>query len=242
MKIVAIIQARMGSTRLPGKVLADLAGEPMLTRVVRRVQRTPGVAQTVVATTTEAADDAIEALCRKHDWPCFRGDQNDVLDRYYKAACEHQADAVVRVTSDCPFIEPEVIRQVVTEFLEHQPGCEYVANTLNRRTLPRGLDTEIVRFDTLERTWREAKTAAQREHVTPYIYGNPHLFQLHSVYHPTDLSNLRWTVDTTEDLEFARLVYDHFGHDRFSWQEVLKLLEIHPDWQEINRHIEQKVV
>jgi spore coat polysaccharide biosynthesis protein SpsF len=241
-RVVAIIQARMGSTRLPGKVLLDLAGQPMLARVVNRSRRATILQDVVVATTTKPADEAIAELCAVHGWPCFRGSEEDVLDRYYRAAVAHQADVVVRITSDCPLIEPEVVDWVVREFLERQPEVDYACNELPRRTFPRGLDTEVMRFDVLERAWREDLNPAWREHVTPYIRRNPGLFRIHGVMNEVDYSHMRWTVDTPEDLAFVRCIYDHFGHDRFSWREVLAVLEQHPEWLEINRHVPQKVI
>jgi len=242
MKVVAIIQARMGSTRLPGKVLMNLAGEPMLVRDVNRVQRARTVDEVLIATTTEGADDVIADLCHVKGWRCFRGNETDVLDRYYQAARTHRADIVVRITSDCPLIEPEVIDRIVRDFEHHQPEVDYASNILDRRTFPRGLDTEVMRFDVLERAWRDGKDSSYREHVTPYIYRNPHLFCLESMENSVDLSHLRWTVDTLEDLDFVQCIYNHFGHDRFSWRDVLDVLETHPQWQGINSHIEQKGV
>jgi spore coat polysaccharide biosynthesis protein SpsF len=240
MKTVAIVQARMGSTRLPGKVLQDLAGEPMLARVVNRTCRAKTLQEVVIATTTNTVDDVIVKLCEARGWSWFRGSEEDVLDRYYHAAKKYQADFIVRITSDCPLIDPEVIDQVVQEFLERQPEVDYASNTWPRRTFPRGLDTEVMRMDVLERAWREDRNPAWREHVTPYIYRNPDRFRIHNVVSPVDYSAMRWTVDTQEDLAFVRKVYDYFGHDRFSWREVLKVLEEHPEWVEINRGVRQK--
>ena len=242
MKIAAIIQARMGSTRLPGKVLMELAGEPMLARVINRTRRATTLHEVVIATTTEPADESIVELCAARTWPCFRGSEYDVLNRYYRAAMRHQADVVVRITSDCPLIEPEIVDRVVREFLELQPEVDYACNVLPRRTFPRGLDTEVMRFDVLEQAWREDRNTAWREHVTPYIQRNPDLFHIHGVTNEVDYSHMRWTVDTPEDLAFVRCIYDHFGHDRFSWRDVLVILEEHPEWLEINQHVKQKVI
>ena len=182
MKTVAIIQARMGSTRLPGKVLLDLAGEPMLARVVHRVQRAASLQEVIVATTVQPADDAITQLCAGRGWPCARGSQDDVLDRYYQAATASQADVVVRITSDCPLIEPDVIDQVVGALLAGQPEVDYASNVQPPRTFPRGLDVEVIRFDALERAWREDVDPAWREHVTPYLYRHPERFRIHGVF------------------------------------------------------------
>ncbi len=242
MKTVAIVQARMGSTRLPGKVLLDLAGEPLLARCVERVRRARTLEEVVVATTVQAADAAIVELCAARGWPVFRGSEEDVLDRYYQAAVAQQADVVVRITSDCPLIEPQIVDWVVDEFLARQPAVDYAANTLPPRTFPRGLDLEVMRFDVLERAWREDHDPATREHVTPYIYRHPERFALHGVVNQVDYSALRWTVDTPEDLELVRRIYGHVGHDRFTWREVLAVLQMHPEWIEINQNVMQKTV
>jgi spore coat polysaccharide biosynthesis protein SpsF len=230
----------MGSTRLPNKVLMDLAGQPALARVVERARRAARLDAVVVATTTQPADDVIVQFCTEHGYTCFRGSEDDVLDRYYQAARQYGADVVVRITSDCPLIEPQVIDQALQEFFEHQ--TDYASNGMSAHTFPRGLDVEAMTFATLERAWHEDTNPAWREHVTPYIYRHPELFRLHSITNPVDLSHMRWTVDTPEDLAFVRCIYDHFGNDAFSWQDVLALLEQHPEWLEINRHIEQKQV
>lgn len=242
MKVVAIVQARMGSTRLPGKVLHGIAGETMLARVVRRVQQATLLDGVVVATTTREQDQVIVAECARLAVPVFRGDEEDVLDRAYRAAEAHRARVPVRVTADCPLIAPDIIDRVVHEFQERQPEVDYASNVWPRRTFPRGLDVEVMRFDVLERAWREDTDPAWREHVTPYIWRNPSLFRLHGVMDEVDRSHLRWTVDTHEDLAFVRRIYEHLGHDRFSWREVLAVLEEHPEWLEINRHVRQKAL
>jgi spore coat polysaccharide biosynthesis protein SpsF len=241
MKVVAIIQARMGSTRLPGKVLKDIAGQSMLERVVNRTLRADTMDDVVVATTKDADDDAIVDLCRKRCWRFFRGNEEDVLDRYYQAATVFRADAIVRITSDCPLVEPEIIDRVVGEFLSSHPEAAYVSNTLVR-TFPRGLDVEVMRFDALERAWREDGNPSWREHVTPYIWRHPEKFGIRNVANNVDYSHMRWTVDTVEDLTFVRKIYDHFQSDTFTWKEVLSLLKVHPEWLEINQHVQQKVV
>lgn len=241
MKTTAIIQARMGSTRLPGKVLLDLGGEPMLARAVNRSRCAVTLDEVVVATTTKARDDAIIDLCESRGWPYFRGSEDDVLDRYYQAARQYHADVIVRITSDCPIIEPEIIDLVVQELLQEN-STDYASNTLPPRNFPRGLDVEAMGFETLERAWREDENPAWREHVTPYIYRHPEQFVLRTITNEQDYSHLRWTVDTPADLAFVRRIYDHFGHDHFSWREVVALLEEHPEWLEINQDVAQKTV
>ncbi len=240
MKIVAIIQARMGSTRLPGKVLQAIGGKTMLARVVERTRQASRLNQVIVATTQAVADQAIVDECQRLQVSCFCGSELDVLDRYYRAAQAHQAEAVVRITSDCPLIDPEVIAQVISTFL--QEPCDYASNVLERR-FPRGLDTEVMSVETLERAWREAQAPYERVHVTPFIWQNPQLFHLTSVKGDVDYSQQRWTVDTPEDLEFVRQVYARFaGRDLFSWREVLALMEREPELAELNRHIAQKAL
>jgi spore coat polysaccharide biosynthesis protein SpsF len=241
-EVLAIVQARMGSSRLPGKILMDLAGEPMLARVVSRLRRTVLIGDVLVATTPEPSDDAVEALCRVRDWPFFRGNQNDVLDRFYQAARLRRPGAIVRVTADCPLIDPEVADHVVREFLVRRCEVDLACNVWPRRTYPRGLDTEVLSFAALERTWREDDNPAWREHVTAYLYRRPDLFRIHNVVNEEDFSYLRWTVDTPEDMVLARAIYGEFGHDRFGWREVLVAQQRHPEWAEINLHVEQKVV
>jgi len=242
MKVVAIIQARMGSTRLPGKVLMDLAGEPMLARVVSRCRRAETLHEAVVAATTQPADAAIAKLCAERAWPCFRGSEDDVLDRYEQAAEAYKADVIVRITSDCPLIEPAVIDSTVRSFLKRRPGVDYACNFLPVRTFPRGLDVEAIGREALRRAWREDRNPVWREHVTEYILQHPELFRIHGVTNDRDYSHMRWTVDEAEDLAFVRRIYGHFRHDRFSWLDVLGVLAEHPDWMDINSAVKQKVV
>lgn len=231
----------MGSTRLPSKVLEDLAGEPMLARVVDRTRRAKTPDATMVATTRQPVDDAIARLCAERGWPFFRGSEEDVLDRYYHATLTSKADIVVRITSDCPLIEPEIVDRVVNEFLSHYPEVEYVSNNLER-TFPRGLDVEVMSFDALKKAWQEDCNPVWREHVTPYLRRHPKKFRTRNVANDIDYSYMRWTVDTIEDLTFVRKIYNYFQNDTFTWREVLHLLEMHPEWLEINRHVQQKAV
>jgi spore coat polysaccharide biosynthesis protein SpsF len=240
MNIAAIIQARMGSSRLPGKAAIDVAGEPMLARVMARSARAASLNQVIVATTVEPGDDVLADLCSARGWPCFRGSQDDVLDRYYQAALHYSVDVLVRITSDCPLIDPGLIDQVVDKFLHAQPSPDYCSNVAPLRTYPRGLDIEVFHFRALERTWREAAEPMWREHVTLYMARHPELFRCEGVAGDADFSALRWTVDTPEDYELICRIYNHFRHDRFSWTEVLRLLELHPDWAQINCHVQQK--
>jgi len=237
---IAIVQARMGSTRLPGKVLMDVAGRTMLERVVTRTGRAKLIRDVVVATTTNSRDDLIEALCKEKSWSCFRGSEDDVLDRYYQAASVYGPDDIVRITSDCPLTDPEVVDRVVQSFLEGQPNLDFVSNNMPTRTFPLGLDVEVMQFSALEKAWRADKNPNWREHVTLYIYRHPELFTTRGIANDTDYSSMRWTVDTREDVEFVRRIYEYFGHDRFSWLEVIGALRKHADWLAINRKVKQK--
>jgi spore coat polysaccharide biosynthesis protein SpsF len=240
MKVVAIIQARMGSSRLPGKVLCDLEGESMLKRVIDRVGRAKLLDEVIVATTDEPQDSAIINFCAEHEVRHFTGSQDDVLDRYYQAATQSNADAVVRITSDCPLIDPNVIDVVIRKFLA-STYTDYVSCIVEPRTFPRGLDTEVFSYDALKTAWQESTDTACREHVTQYFLRNPDRFELDGVFSYTDYSALRWTVDTDEDLQLARAIYQYFGHDHFGWREAVHACTEHPEWQSINAHIQQKV-
>ncbi len=238
MNVVAILQARMGSSRLPGKVLADLAGRTMLARVVRRARRATLIDQVVVATSVGPGDDPIVEECDRLSVACFRGSERDVLGRFHRAAIAFSADAAVRITADCPLIDPVVADAVIRAFLD--AGPDYASNTL-RRTYPRGLDTEVIAASALARAWRDARHPYERTHVTPYIYQHPEQFRLLAVTGPEDLSGGRWTVDSQEDLEFVRTVYRRMpGDDEFSWRDVCRLLADEPTLSAINRNVRQK--
>jgi spore coat polysaccharide biosynthesis protein SpsF len=239
-KKVVLVQARMGSERLPGKVLADLGGRSMLARVVRRAGRASRVDTIVVATTEQPGDDAIVAECERLGVAVFRGDEDDVLDRYHGAAAAHDAGVVIRVTADCPFIAPEVIDLVLAA--REAAGADYASNTL-ARTYPRGLDAEVMTSEALARAWREARGVHQRAHVTPYLYENPALFRLASVENARDLSGLRWTVDTAEDLALARALYERVGNDdEVAWERLVEVVEAEPGLASLNRGVVQKDV
>jgi spore coat polysaccharide biosynthesis protein SpsF len=240
MNTIAIIQARLGSSRLPGKVLEDLCGQSVLAWVVSRVRRAKGLDSVVVATTNEALDDAIVRECAKLDVDVFRGDEQDVLDRFYRAAQWKRASTVVRITADCPLIDPAITDTTISTFLAEQP--DYASNTLER-TYPRGLDTEVISLGALERAWKEAREPHQRAHVTPYLYQNPQLFRLVSVKGDVDYSADRWTLDTAEDLKFLRAVCDRFsGQVEMTWVDVLALLEREPSLRHINNKVSQKTL
>jgi spore coat polysaccharide biosynthesis protein SpsF len=240
LKVVAIIQARMGSTRLPGKVLKDLEGETVLARVVNRLRRARLIEEVLVAATDRVADDAIIEECRSLSVPVSRGDQDDVLDRYFRAAQLAKADVVVRITSDCPLIDPEITDKTIAAFLETRP--DYASNALVR-TYPRGLDTEVMSAAALGRAWQEARKPYEREHVTPYFYEHPADFKLLSITGDADYSGHRWTVDTPEDLALVQAIYARLkGNPMFLWHDVLDLLDREPGLVELNRSVRQKAL
>jgi spore coat polysaccharide biosynthesis protein SpsF len=233
MNVVAIIQARMRSTRLPGKSLAPIAGRPLLGHVLDRVRACECISRVMLATSEAPADQAILDFAQGEEVAAFAGSELDVLDRFFQAATQCSADIVVRITADDPFKDPVVIDAVVRRLLD-SPGTDYASNTL-QPTFPEGLDVEAFTFAALEKAWREARLPSEREHVTPYMWKNPERFQLTNVAHSEDLSALRWTVDFPEDLEFARQVYMRLfkGHV-FGMREVLALLESEPGVRQVN--------
>jgi spore coat polysaccharide biosynthesis protein SpsF len=239
---VAIIQARMGSSRLPGKVLREIEGQPMLYRVVVRARHAQTLGRVVVATTTDAADDPVEAFCQCQGFPVFRGDPFDVLDRYYQAARTFHAETIVRLTADCPLLDPAEIDRTVWAF--DAAGVDFAANRLPppmKRTTPIGMDTEVVTMAALTRAWQEATAKYAREHVMPYLYEEPGRFKTLLVDHEPDWGSLRLTVDTAEDLDLIRQITAHFGGGNdFGMAEVVAYLEEHPELSAINAGIHHK--
>lgn len=243
-RVVAIIQARMSSTRLPGKVLLDLGGRPVLERMIERVKRAKNVTETVVATTTDASDDAIVELCKKLDTPVFRGSLPDVLDRYYQCALEYKADYVVRLTGDCPLIDPELIDDVVHGLFD--PPEDFSCNRLPPpfgRTFPIGLDVEACTFQALENAWKNATEKHHREHVMPYLYETPGKFQVIQLQSDEDYGDMRWTLDTPQDLELLREVIKRLGgRNDFSWEEVLELFLNDLELAKVNSSVPHKTM
>jgi spore coat polysaccharide biosynthesis protein SpsF len=231
--VVAIVQARMGSTRLPGKTLADISGKPLLAHILQRVQSCRTVGKVVVATTTDAADLPIVECSRQCGAATYAGSPEDVLDRYYQAARIAEARIVVRVTADDPFKDPVVIDEITGRLLA-EPSLDYASNTLEP-TYPEGLDVEAFTFAALERAWKESSLPSDREHVTPYIWRNPEKFRLLSVRRSPNLSHLRWTIDYEQDLRFTREVYARLYRGQvFSTEEILALLAAEPPLAEMN--------
>lgn len=265
-KVVAIIQARMKSSRLPDKVMLDLAGKPMLVRVIERVQMAKRLDQVAVATTSGADEDPIAELCAAKGIACYRGSLQDVLDRYYQAAKLFAADLVVRITADCPMIDPGLIDGTIAALLGEPTGqtiwhpqgnpekyppfsvegipWDYASTRLPppwKRTFPIGLDVEVCTFAALERAWSDAKAQYEREHVMPYLYDQPNRFRCLVADWQEDLGNLRWTVDTAADLEAMRVVYQRLeSKPGFNWLDVLELFRQSPELSDINAGIHHK--
>ena len=237
-RVVTIIQARLGSSRLPGKVLLDIAGRPMLARVVARAIQATKVSHTVIATSTRDNDTPVAETARALGVEVFRGSEVDVLDRYYQAALAFGAAAVVRITADCPLIDASFIDTCVDTWL--QEGGDYVSNAVQPPYL-RGLDVEVVSMAALANAWREAKESYHRAHVTAYIYQHPERFRCVFVPWDADYSAHRWTVDTEKDLALVRSVYARLADaDHFSWRDVLSILADEPTLMELNRSVPQK--
>lgn len=232
--IVAIIQARTGSTRLPKKVLRQIQGKTVLEHVVERVWQSRLVDRVIVATTVLKSDQKIVEICNKRKIPVFRGDVTDVLDRYYQAARVFRANHVVRITSDCPLIDAQIIDRVISKHLSTH--ADYTANILHPK-YPDGLDTEIFTFAALRKAWREAKLMSEREHVTPFMINHPQLFRQAEVRGKHDFSAKRWTLDYGEDFKFIKKIYDALYKRRrnFSMRDILNCLSEHKSWEKINR-------
>lgn len=227
MRIVVIIQARMGSTRLPGKVLMDLAGKPAIQRVFERSCRISGIDEVIIATTLAERDNVLVEFCRSKGFPVYRGSEDDVLDRYYQSAKQLSADAIVRITGDCPLIDPCEVDKVVETFRNGR--FDYVSNT-QPRMLPVGLDAGIGSFASFERSWQEAREKSEREHVTQYIRRHPDIFKIGSVAYDEDCSHHRWTLDDQDDYAFLSKVFDRLGERNLfgHLNEVLMMLEETP--------------
>ncbi len=235
-KTIGIIQARMGSTRLPGKVLAEVGGHPMLRHVVTRASKAQKLESVLVATTTDRSDDPVESFCRATGIPVFRGSVDDVLERYYRAARSVSAQSIARITGDCPLIDPGLIDEVVSLFLER--SYDYASN-VHPPTYPDGLDTEVFSFAALERAFEEARLPSEREHVTSYMVNHPELFRLGAVRCDRDYSHMRWTVDEAEDLAFVRAVFDEMKSEAFGMRDVIALLEEKSELAAINADIKR---
>lgn len=239
LRLIVVIQARTGSTRLPGKVLRPLGGRSVLTRMIERVRAATTASEVVVATTTYADDDEIARICRQEDVPCFRGHPTDLLERHYRAGIAWRADAVVKIPSDCPLIDPQVIDRVLCYYLAHCEQLDYVSN-LHPATYPDGNDVEVVSMDALEVAWKEARRAFEREHTTPYLWENPGRFHLGNVTWETGLDysmTHRWVLDYLEDYRLMAAIFDTLYERKplFGLADILYLLELRPELRQLNQ-------
>ena len=239
MSIYAIIQARMGSTRLPGKVLMNLSGKPVLEHVIDRLNQSKYINQIIVATSNDEKNKAIFDLCDFKNISCFMGSEDDVLDRFYQACMYFNVksdDIIIRITSDCPVIDYEIVDKTIK--LHMDDNNDYTSNTMPC-TYPDGLDCEIFSFDVLTKAWKNANLSSEREHVTLYIRNHPEIFKLGGLTNDVDYSDLRWTLDEKEDFilinEFYKNLYE--SNEFFKMGDILKLLETKPELNEINSFI-----
>jgi spore coat polysaccharide biosynthesis protein SpsF len=237
------VQARMGASRLPGKPLMEVEGKPLLAYLVERLQRVKNADKVIVATTEQPQDDAIASAAQKLGAEVFRGSERDVLDRYARAAETFQADVIVRVTGDCPLIDPAIIDQAIEYFIHHYPKVQYVSNTLER-TYPRGMDVEVFSRNALDAADREGHAPEEREHVTVFIYRHSDRFPTATIKLPENLSQYRWTVDTPEDFYLVQTLLREIvpQKENFTLKDLVELINLHPEWNEINAHVQQKVL
>ena len=239
-KVVAIVQARFSSSRLPGKVMKKILGKPMLLLELERLQRCQMIDEIILATSIDDSDTQLAKAVKDAGFMVYQGNLNDVLDRYYQCAKQYSPAHIVRITGDCPLIEPQVVDVVISRHLEDDN--DYTSNTLRRVTFPDGLDTEVMKFTVLERAWQEAKLASEREHVTQYIIKHPDIFKQGAIY--CDIANFgseRWTVDEMRDYVFVREVYERLYPDnpKFTFKDILTLLQEHPEICELNKGIKR---
>jgi len=232
-RMAVIIQARMGSTRLPNKVLTDIEGHPMLWHLIQRLKFSKYTFEIIIATTNSDKDKLILKFSEDVKVKSYAGSEEDVLDRYYKAALKYKVNIIIRITSDCPLIDSEICDKVIKYYLEN--NFDYVSNT-NPPTFPDGLDVEILNFKVLKKAWKEAKLKSEREHVTSYIWKNSHLFKFGNVTNNQNLSQMRWTVDEKEDLEFVREIYKNLYSKKpnFLMIDILNILKEKPELLKIN--------
>jgi spore coat polysaccharide biosynthesis protein SpsF len=239
MNIVIIIQARMGSTRLPGKVMLPLQGPTVLSHVIQRAKAVSNATVVCVATSTLSADDIIVNESVRNDALFYQGSESDVLSRYYEAALQEEADHIVRITSDCPLLDPQVVEHIIDVHL--RTGADYTSNT-HQRTYPRGLDVEVFTMQSLKEAYEQADLPAQREHVTPFIYQNPDKYRMEHVLHEEDCSAHRWTLDTPEDWRVIQAIYEglYSANPKFGWLDALQYVVSNPEISTWNEEVEQK--
>lgn len=232
-KTVAIVQARMGSKRLPGKVLRPILEKTMLAHLLKRLSGAQKVEHIVVATSTGQADDPIAEQAKNLGFSCFRGSEGDVMDRVYQAAQMYDADPIVRITADCPLLDPAIVDLVITEFFQQQ--ADLALNSF-KETYPDGLDVEVFSFDAYRRCWEDAPEGPLREHLYSYILRNPDQFKIHHVLHSENLQAHCWSVDDEADFQFVEKVFSELYQEDhvFSMADVLDLLERQPGLRDIN--------
>lgn len=240
-RIVIIVQARMGSTRLPEKIFKTVLRKPLLQYQLERLKRVTLAQDIVVATTTEPRDQQVATFCHKASFSIFCGSEEDVLKRYYDASCIFKADVIVRITGDCPLIDPSIVDQAIQLYLDNKNGVDYVSNTL-QRTYPRGMDVEVFSKNILEKANTFATTAEEREHVTPYIWRHPEKHKILQLTQKKDESFHRWTVDTEEDFSLIEKILSALypTNPTFTKDDIISLLNTHPGWITINQKIKQK--
>ena len=239
-RVVAFVQARMSSRRLPGKVLEPIAGEPMLVRVLSRTRNARILDDTWVLTSSDPSDNPISELCQTLGVHCYRGALTDVLDRFVQAASLAKPDIIVRITADCPFIDPEVIDRTVNELIQDSKVVYAATRMPNRRSFPVGIDVEAFRRLGLERAAVEAKERYQREHVTPWFYDGSQTEPVVHVEPERDLSGHRWTVDTPEDLAFVRALWSKLPSEQMGYGEIAAIVEAHPELRALNADVRQR--
>lgn len=233
MKSIAIIQVRMGSTRLPGKVLKKLNGISVLECLLEQLNHSKLLDDKIIATTTNSEDDVILKLCESNGIKCFRGSQDDVLDRYYQCAKQFSVKTIVRITSDCPLIDPKIIDKVIDYYFNNSYDC---VNNYFKRTYPYGNDVEVFSFNILEEAWQKAHTNSEREHVTPYIYNNPDQFSIGWIENKDNFSQFHWTVDRPEDLDFIRAILKKISKRPIFIEDILSVIKEDPSILEINKN------
>lgn len=232
----------MTSTRLPGKVLKKILGKTLLEYHLERIKLVSSVDEVVVATTVNSADDPIVELCERTDTAYYRGSEPDVLSRYYEAAKHFNADIVMRVTSDCPLLDPVELEKIIKRYIDNRDSFDYVSSFANERTYPRGMEAEVFPFSVLEEVSREALEPRDREHVTTFIYGRPERYRLGGVSYDTDESRYRFTVDTEADFELVAKIIESLYPSKniFHMRDILELMRTNREWEAINKHVKQK--
>jgi spore coat polysaccharide biosynthesis protein SpsF len=239
--IAAIIQARTGSTRLPNKVFKQLCDKPLIWHVTNRLKYSKKIEAIILATTLNPNDDALEIWAIENNIQCYRGSEDNVLERYFRAAQNFKVDTIVRITADDPFKDPQIIDKVITLFEEEKLDFAY---NNNPPTFPEGLDTEVFSFEALERAYNDSVDSFEKEHVTQYFYRNPSLFSQTCLRNPTDLSYLRWTIDTQKDWDMAEIVYNslYLPNEIFNMSDILELIKRNPSIAEINSTVERSTM